>query len=86
MWTASKLEVEDLRWSWVAVAVAVGLFSVRLAPPLYLLFTAALIGFVGMGMFGTDNHRTAGARLASIGIGLLIPVGTALILQGVNSL
>ncbi|MFD9667169.1 hypothetical protein ACFWAY_37125 [Rhodococcus sp. NPDC059968] len=87
MRTAAKLQTEDLRWAWVAIATAVGVLGVQVLPPIYLLlFLAALLGFTGLRMFGTDNHRTTGATLASISVGLLIPVGTALVLQGVNSL
>ncbi|WP_029538666.1 MULTISPECIES: hypothetical protein [unclassified Rhodococcus (in: high G+C Gram-positive bacteria)] len=86
MRAASKLDVEDLRWAWVATSAAVGLLGVRVVPALYLLFIASLIGFTGLIMFGIDNHRTTGARLASISFGLLIPVCTTLVLQGVNSL
>ncbi|MDV7355132.1 hypothetical protein R4282_19235 [Rhodococcus oxybenzonivorans] len=86
MWTVAKLEVEDLRWSWVVIAVAAGLLGLLVLPPIYLFFLAAVIGFAGMSMFSTRTHRASGATFASIGLGMLIPAAAALVLQGINSL
>lgn len=46
-WTVAKLEVEDLRWSRVVIAVAAGILGLLVLPPIYLFFLAAVIGFSG---------------------------------------
>ncbi|MDV7244218.1 MULTISPECIES: hypothetical protein [Rhodococcus] len=86
MWTVAKLEVEDLRWSWFAIALGAGILGLLVLPPIHLFFLAAMIGFVGMTMFSSRTHRAIGATFASIGLGMLIPAAAALVLQGINSL
>ncbi|MGW5153458.1 hypothetical protein [Rhodococcus koreensis] len=82
---ASSLEVKDLRWRWALAGVALGCGAVLALTPIYLVLAAAALGLTGLAVFRT-GHRTAGARLASLGLGSLIPVAAGAVLVGINSL
>jgi hypothetical protein len=84
MSAASSLEVEDVRWGWALAGVAVGCGAVLAWTPIYLVLAAA-VGLIGLGVFHLAGHRTAGARLASLGLGALIPVAAGAVLVGINS-
>ncbi|WP_009475878.1 hypothetical protein [Rhodococcus sp. JVH1] len=86
MLTGSSLEVEDLRWGWVVVGFAVGCGAVLALTPFYLVLAAAAVGLIGLGVFHLAGHRTAGARLASAGFGVLLPAAVVAALEGINSL
>ena len=85
MRAASSLEVEDVRWGWALAGVAVGCGAVLVWTPIYLVLAAAALGLIGLGVFHLAGHRTAGARLASLGLGALIPVAVGAVLVGINS-
>lgn len=86
MRTNAELNVENVRWPWAAGAFVCGLLAVRYLSPLYLVFVAALLGSSGWAIFQSYRHRTAGARIASLGLGSMIPAVVAVVLQGVDSL
>lgn len=85
MLTGSSLEAEDLRWGWVLVGFAVGCGAVLALTPLYLVLAAAAVGLIGLGVFHLAGHRTAGARLASLGLGALLPAAVVAAVVGVDS-
>ncbi len=86
MLTGSSLEAEDLRWGWVLVGFAVGCGAVLALTPLYLVLAAAAVGLIGLGVFRLAGHRTAGgARLASLGLGALLPAAVVAAVVGVDS-
>ncbi|BAH55799.1 MULTISPECIES: hypothetical protein [Rhodococcus] len=85
MSAASSLEVEDLRWGWGAAGFVLGCAAVLAFTPLYLVLAAAALGLAGMAVFHLAGHRTAGARLASFGLGVLIPAAAGAVLVGINS-
>jgi hypothetical protein len=53
--------------------------------PIYLVLAAAALGLTGLAVFQLAGHRTAGARLASLGLGVLIPAAAGAALVGINS-
>lgn len=85
MSAASSLEVEDLRWGWAAAGFAVGCAAVLVLTPIYLVLAAAGLGLAGLAIFHFAGHRVAGARLASLGLGVLIPACAVATLVGINS-
>ncbi|MFD6065307.1 hypothetical protein [Rhodococcus wratislaviensis] len=52
----------------------------------HLVLAAAAVGLIGLGVFHLAGHRTAGARLASAGFGVLLPAAVVAALEGINSL
>ncbi|MDT2009556.1 hypothetical protein FXW78_47460 [Rhodococcus opacus] len=86
MGAASSLEVEDVRWGWILAGVAVGGGAVLVLTPIYLVLAAAALGLTGLAVFHLAGHRTAGARLASFGLGVLIPAAAVAAAVGINSL
>ncbi|MDI9939244.1 hypothetical protein QM806_28100 [Rhodococcus sp. IEGM 1351] len=85
MLTGSSLEAEDLRWGWVLVGFAIGCGAVLALTPFHLVLAAAAVGLIGLGVFHLAGHRTAGARLASAGLGALLPAAVVAAVVGVNS-
>jgi len=86
MSAASSLEVEDLRWVWVLAGFVLGSAAVLVLTPIYLVLAAAGLGLAGLAVFHFAGHRVAGARLASLGLGVLIPACAVAAVQGINSL
>ena len=76
---------EDLRWTWAATGFAVGCAVVLMLPALHLVLAAAALGLAGLAVFHLAGHRVAGARLASVGLGMLIPAAAVAVVHGVNS-
>lgn len=85
MGAASSLEVEDVRWGWILAGLALGCGAVLVLTPIYLVLSAAALGLTGLAVFHLVGHRTAGARLASLGLGALIPAAAGAVLVGINS-
>ncbi|MDJ0441208.1 hypothetical protein F6X56_01345 (plasmid) [Rhodococcus erythropolis] len=83
---ATKLEIGILRWPWVIGAAFGGYVALNWITPLDLLAASAVAIFAALLLFRTQRHRTLGARLASIGTGLMLPGWPAFVLQGVNAL
>ena len=86
MGAASSLEVEDLRWWWASAGFVLGWGAVLVLTPIYLVLAAAALGLTGLAVFHLVGHRTAGARLASLGLGVLIPAAAVAAVEGINSL
>lgn len=85
MSAASSLEVEDLRWGWDLAGFVLGCGAVLVLTALYLILAAAAAGLTGLAVFHLAGHRTAGARLASFGLGVLIPAAAGAAMVGINS-
>ena len=86
MGAASSLEVEDLRWWWALAGFVLGCGAVLVLTPIYLVLAAAGPRIDRIGGVSPRRHRTAGARLASLGLGVLIPAAAVAAVVGINSL
>jgi hypothetical protein len=83
---ATKLEIGLLQWPWVIVASLGGFAALNWIAPLDLLAVSAVAIFAALLLQRIRRHRQFGIRLASAGVGLMLPGWPAFVLQGVNSL
>ncbi|MGM5069228.1 hypothetical protein EU244_030885 [Rhodococcus qingshengii] len=81
------IESGNLRWRWMTLASAVGaLAMIWFVSPVAVLVVGSVLGGVGLLVFHLLPPREAGARAASVGVGLLIPAVPLSVVHLVNLL
>ncbi|MGM5069781.1 hypothetical protein EU244_033700 [Rhodococcus qingshengii] len=78
------IESGNLRWRWMTVAATGSLCVIWFVSPVAVLLTAAVVGGAGLLIFHLLPLREAGARAASVGVGLLIPAVPVSVVYLVN--
>ncbi|GEM33640.1 hypothetical protein NN3_46470 [Nocardia neocaledoniensis NBRC 108232] len=88
MWQTDGFEVEDWRWRWAVAGLALGGITVTVTAisPLYSIALATAVMLAGLAISHVGEFRPSGARLVSLGFGMLVPTAAAAAMLGISSL